>query len=178
MNNRRSIQQAHERAQVVAFLDWFNHQRRSDFAVVEEPNPPEAVVRSKRTTRWLEVTDAFWNEEHALDEYSYATPGERHRPMSSGGYADMTNVFCKNFVSVLKKKLEKPSYLPWAQKHGPGYLVIAVYFPFFSSPATLVEMRQAWSAAKTSVNDLGCFRGVYLSLASCGLPVPFSRWAI
>ncbi len=175
MSNRRSTQQAHERAQVAAFVDWFNRQHRSDFTVVEEPNPPEAVIRSKRTTRWVEVSDAFLNETHARDEYSYATPGEMHRSVGAGPFASMTNEFCQSFVSVLKKKLEKRSYLPWAQKYGPGYLVIPIYFPFFSG-RTLRVMRSAWSDEKC--NDLGCFRSVYLSLASCGGTVPFSRWRL
>ena len=86
MANRRPIQQAHERAYVQHFLDWFNRAYHTDFKVVSEPNPPEAVIRSSRTTRWVEVSTAFWNEAYARDLYSYATPGETHRPLGGPGY--------------------------------------------------------------------------------------------
>ncbi|HRB77765.1 MAG TPA: hypothetical protein PLN59_07455 [Nitrosomonas sp.] len=51
MPRRRITQQAHERAQVGAFVAWLNTRYRSKFEVVAEPNPPDAIIRSGRTTR-------------------------------------------------------------------------------------------------------------------------------
>jgi len=59
MSDRRPIQQALERAYVDYFLDWFNRAYRTDFKVISESNPPEAIVRSSRATRWVEVALPF-----------------------------------------------------------------------------------------------------------------------
>lgn len=156
--SRRDTQQAHERAQVAAFLAWFNKRYRSDFQVIAEPNPPEAIIKSGRTMRWIEVTDAFWNNEYAIDEYSYATLGERHRPMGKGPHLNPDATFAERFVEVIRKKLEKPSYLPSQTLYGPGYLLVPINYPLFTR-VTLDYMREAWAAA--TINDLGCFRAIY-----------------
>jgi hypothetical protein len=172
MADRRPIQQAHERAYVVCFLDWFNRAYRSDFKVISEPNPPEAVVRSSRTTRWVEVTTAFWNESYAKDLYSHATPGEAHKPVGNGLFQDTDNVFSGNFVSVVKKKLEKKSYVLWRDEYGPGYLVVPIKYPWFDGK-TVACMRDVWST--TTINNIGCFRGIYIAYPS-GNGIKISRW--
>ena len=62
VDRRRSVKQQHERAVVQDFLAWWNARRGTQFKVIAEPNPPEAIIRSARATRWVEVTDAFWTE--------------------------------------------------------------------------------------------------------------------
>src|SRR5262245_44696916 len=128
---RREIQQQHERAVVVDFLEWFERRRSVAFPVVEEPNPPEAIIRSPRLTRWVEVVDAFWTKEWARDQYSYATPGETHVPVRRGPHAGPDADFANSFVESLSKKLAKASYVPGANKYGPGYLVVNVDYPLF-----------------------------------------------
>lgn len=163
MTDRRPIQQAHERAFVDHFLAWFNRAYRTDFKVVSEPNPPEAVIRSSTTTRWIEVTTAFWNEAYAKDLYSYATPGEEHKPVGPGPFQGMDNAFARSFVSVVKKKLEKQSYVPSRDQYGTGYLVVPIKHPWFDGQ-TVSHMKDAWAAS--TVNDLGCFRSVYIAFQS------------
>lgn len=172
MADRRPIQQAHERVYVDYFLDWFNCAYRTDFKVISEPNPPEAVVRSSRTTRWVEVTTAFWNESYAMDLYSHATPDETHRSIGNGPFQDMDYVFSTNFVSVIKKKLEKKSYIPCRDKYGPGYLVVPIKYPWFDGK-TVACMRDAWAA--TTIDNLGCYRGIYMAYPSSS-GIKISRW--
>lgn len=174
MADRRPIQQAHERAYVDHFLNWFNHEYQSNFEVVSEPNPPEAVIRSSSTTCWVEVSTAFLSVAHAKDLYSYATPGEVHKPVGPGPFLDMDEHFAQSFVSVIKKKLEKKSYVPWSTKHGPGYLVIPIPNPLFDGQ-TVAAMKSAWK--KCDINDLGCFRSIYIALPSGG-EIRFSMWPI
>jgi len=171
MSRRRDIQQAHERAQVATFLKWLNARYRSNFEVVAEPNPPEAIICSGHTTRWVEVTDAFWNDAYAKDEYSYATPGEVHKPIRSGPFVGPDAQFAERFVDVIRKKLEKKSYLPSKQAYGPGYLLVPVMYPLFNSES-LWYMKEAW--ARTQIKDLGCFRSVYMTLRAG--PVQVQRW--
>ena len=173
MANRRPIQQEHERVYVGQFLAWFNSSYRSNFQVVDEPNPPEAIIRSSRTTRWVEVSTAFSSGPYAHDLYSFATPNETHKPLGSGPFMGMDESFAKQFAIVVKKKLEKTSYVPYREKYGPGYLVIPVMNQWFNEQ-TMNHMKEAWAAC--SVNDLGCFRSVFIATSSEN-KVKFSRWA-
>ncbi|BBL59815.1 hypothetical protein MKFW12EY_34280 [Methylomonas koyamae] len=172
MTGRRDTQQAHERAQVGAFIVWLNTRYRAKYKVVAEPNPPEAIIRSGRTTRWVEVTDAFWSDAFAQDEYSYATPGEKHRSIGNGPFMAPDAQFAERFVDVVRKKLEKKSYVPSMQDYGPGYLVVPIMYPLFNSQS-LWHMKKVWS--QTRIEDLGCFRGIYMSMQMGRGPIV--RWS-
>lgn len=173
MIDRRPIQQAHERAYIDSFLNWFNKAYRSNFKVISEPNPPEAIIRSSKTTRWVEISTAFWSDDYAQDLYSYATPGEKHKPVGPGPFVNLDADFAKRFVSVVKKKLEKKSYLPARDKYGPGYLIVPIKYPWFNDE-TVHKMREAWEASV--IKDLGCFRSVYIARSSLS-KIKFFRWS-
>ena len=159
-NRRRTVQEAHERFNVSLFLETLNHRYHSNFAVVEEPNPPEAIIRSGRTTRWVEVTTAFMNQAFAIDVYSYATAGEVHRPIDDEVFVGPDAQFAANFVSVIKKKLEKATYAKFRDRYGPGYLVVSVQYPLFNH-RTMHYVSEAWSSL--TLNDQGCFRSIYIA---------------
>ncbi len=82
--NRREVLKAHERFTIDLFLEWFNNRHCSQFEVVDEPDPPEAVIKSGKTIRWVEVTAVFWSEAFAQDLCSYVTEGEAHKPIPDG----------------------------------------------------------------------------------------------
>ncbi len=134
-SRRRDVQQRHERFHVQLLVDALNRRHRSSYQVVAEPNPPEAIIKSARTTRWIEVVSAFWNGAYAQDLYSYATEGEAHRSVGDGTFTNMTPEFARNFASAVRQKLEKSSYEPFRDQYGPGYLVVPILFPFFGSDA-------------------------------------------
>jgi hypothetical protein len=161
VNRRRGVQQQHERAIVADFIEWFARRRKIAFRVVSEPNPPEAIIQSKRLTRWIEVVDAFWSNEWARDQYSYATPGEKHVSLRSP-QAEPDLIFANNFVQSLSKKLAKTSYLPVAEKYGPGYLVVNIDYPLFDRRAYL-KARQLWAGGQPWPNR-GCFSEVFLRI--------------
>ena len=171
MSDRKPIHQAHERAQVAIFLEWLNSRYGANYSVVAEPDPPEAIIRSGRKTRWVEVTDAFWSDDFAKDEYSYATPGEVHKPIGTGPFVNPDTAFSKRFVDVVRKKLEKKSYLNSRDLYGPGYLVVPIMYPLFNSH-TIRIMRHVWS--QTEIKDLGCFRSIYMNLQMGRGPI--QRW--
>lgn len=171
MPRRRITQQAHERAQVGVFVAWLNTRYRSKFEVVAEPNPPDAIIRSGRTTRWVEVTDAFWSDAFARDEYSYATQGESHKPIGNGLFLEPDLQFASRFVEVVKKA-RKPSYCKSKLTYGPGYLLVPIMYPLFT-PKSLYYMKEAWSC--TQIEDRGCFRSVYISVQMGRGPI--IRWS-
>ena len=159
VTNRRATQEAHERFNVSTFLEEINRRHRASYRVIAEPNPPEAIIKSGNTTSWVEVTAAFMNREFAEEAWSYATPGEKPRPMSSNVMVGPDAEFSKNFVATLKKKLEKSSYESFRDKYGPGYLVVSVQYPLYDRD-TPRFMRQAWN--NTEIKDRGCFKSIYL----------------
>lgn len=158
--NRRVIQQQHERAVINDFLGWLKLRRALNFRVVDEPNPPEAIIQSPRLTRWVEVVDAFWSEEWARDQYSYATPGEAHKPIDAGPHAEPDAKFASSFVRSVAQKLAKKSYVPFAETYGPGYLVVNIDYPLYDRRARATA-RTMWEQGRPWPN-LGCFREIVL----------------
>lgn len=162
-NRRRHVQELHERFNVNLFLKEFNARYHADFKVVGEPNPPEAIIQSKHTTRWVEVTTAYLNEAYAIDLNTYAVKGEKHLPSSAttSGNAEINvdDEFAKHFVRVVRNKLEKPNYESYFRAHGKGYLVVSIKDPFFGQ-STLAAIQRVWDSA--AVSDKGFFKSVYI----------------
>ena len=160
-SSRRAIQEAHERFHVGLLLRRLKHNHRAEYTVLSEPNPPEAIITTGKRTSWVEVVTAFWNDAYAKDQYSYATPGERHVPVGEGVFMDMTPAFARNFTRAVQGKLSKESYLPFKDRYGPGYLVVAVQFPFFGRDA-FDWIEKEWESSQFI--NLGCFRSIYLAV--------------
>lgn len=172
MADRGPVKREHERAVVREFLAWLNPRLGTSFEVVTEPDPPDAVIRSAGTTRWVEVTDAFWTDEYARDLNSYATSRETHKPVGSGPFCGMDRSFAFRFTNALANKLRKRSYLTFLKMYGRGYLLIPVHHPWFDE-STIEEMRNAWQP----VENLGCFEEVYIVYSSLGRSA-YQAWPV
>ena len=157
MNKRKQIKKEHERALIKNFLRWHN----SEYIIVGEPDPPDAIIKFENKITWIEVADIFFTWEYARDEYSYATPDETHILMTSGPYLNMDEAFANRFVKVLKDKLTKPSYLPFKDRYRPGMLIMAMRSPFFDQQ-TVDIMRKKYQTENWS-DDLGCFEKIYIT---------------
>lgn len=158
-SQRRRVQEQHERFNVNLFLREFNARYQADFKVIEEPNPPEAIIQSKRTKRWVEVTTAYLNQDYAIDLNTRAVAGEKHLPSRESMVANPDEAFAKHFVKVVKSKLEKASYAPCYEAHGKGYLVVSIKHPLFAQ-ATLATIEKHWDAMQ--ISDKGFFKSVYI----------------
>lgn len=163
MPDRRPIKRAHERAVVRQFLLWLNETQPACYQVVDEPDPPDAVIESSALRTWVEIGDVFWNDAYAKSFLSFATPGELHKPVPRGPYSNVDWEFATRFVSVLRGKLENTSYEPFCGTYGQGYLVLCIYHPWFDE-TTRHAMQQHWSTTQPQVRDLRCFREVFLYL--------------
>lgn len=175
MADRRPVKKQHERAVVRQFLAWLNVRHGTRFAVIDEPDPPDAIIRSVRVTRWVEVTDAFWTDCYAEDLYSYATPGEKHHPVGPGPFNQMDGTFAQRFVNVLLAKLKKRNYLPFLEKYGAGYLIAPIHHPWFDRQ-TVAKIKDLWNA-KQPITNLGCFKEVYIGFPSMNRLV-FRKWRV
>jgi hypothetical protein len=170
--DRRPIKAKHEAAYINAFIEWHSRVYRSRYRVISRPEPPDAIIQSGSTISWVEVGDVFWSDAWARDQYSYATPGETHRPIHSGVHSGMDEQFADRFVRVLQDKLTKKSYRQVVEQYGPGYLVLPMMSPFFNHD-TLRLMRQKW--AEVARTDAGYFRGVFLAYPRASR---FRRWRL
>lgn len=159
-NPRSTIKGNHERFQLGLLINELNRRHRSSFRIIAEPDPPDAIIRSGRTTRWAEVVTAYWNDAYARDLNSYATPGETHVSVGNGPFMNMDEEFASKFVTAVKSKVEKKEYFPFRDKYGPGYLLVSIHYPFFGSD-TMELVGQRWEQA--TVQDHGCFRSVYVT---------------
>lgn len=172
-NPRHAVKQAHERYQVNILLEELNTRHRAEYKVISEPEPPEAIIRSNQTTRWIEVVTAYLNADFAKDVNSFATEGEDHQSMSGELILGPDEQFCKNFISVVRQKLEKKTYEQFRDQYGPGYLLISIQNPFFGDD-TLINLREYWREAE--IRDLHCFRSIYLTYR-VGRSYRVRRWA-
>ncbi len=160
MAHRGLLKKADERFHINNFVEWLNSTYGSSYKVIAEPEPPEAIIESKYKKSWIEISTAFINSGYAQDLMSYATPNEAHKSISGNLFVGPDRTAAINFVAVVKKKLEKKSYLPIVKEYGPGYLVIPIRNPFFDEN-TIRLMKEEWDT--TIVNDLGCFKSVRIS---------------
>lgn len=107
VNSRRSVQEAHGRFTIRKFLDELERRLCARYQVIAEPNRPEAIVTTGRTTSWIKVTTAFLSARPAKDLCSHAAPGETHVNAGGGVYVGPDAQFASNFVDVVQMKLEK-----------------------------------------------------------------------
>ncbi len=156
---RRDAQVLHERFNVKLFLTEFNARYRTDFKVVDEPNPPEAIIQSSTATRWVEVTTAYLNETQAKALSAYAVKGAQHQLKQPSQIVDLDAQFARQFVGVVTKKLSKTSYKPFSMQYGKGYLVVSIQHPLFEQK-TLAAIEQVWDQAE--MIDEGCFKSIYI----------------
>lgn len=175
MANRGSVKQQHERAVIADFLSWLNSRHGTCYSVMEEPNPPDAIIHSVRVTRWIEIVDAFWTEEYAKDLNSAVTPGEGHKPVGPGPHVGMDIRFAENFVKAVSRKLQKDSYLPFLKKYGTGYLVVSIHHPWFDNH-TVRQMKNLWSHGRPWP-DMGCFSKIYIAYPSLNR-LAFRKWKV
>jgi len=173
MNKRRPIQEKHEQFLVDEFIRWWALRTAEQFHVLSRPNPPEAIVRSKRRTTWIEVTDAFFSTKWAEDLYSYATPGEQHKPMEPGLYMGMDEQTAANFIKGLKRKLTKKSYADACDEHGPGMLLVGIQSPWFGGETC--EMMEAACRKTEWTSNPGYFSHVFISFRSNNRQA-FQQW--
>ncbi len=177
-SSRRPIKSQHELFCINSFIQWHAHTFRSQYRLIDRPDPPDGIIRTGRSTCWIEVADAPWCSDWARDVYSCATPEERYRPMaspiSSGAHSSPDSTFSKSFVGILKEKLEKKTYEPVFKKFGTGYLILCILYPLFSD-STIKVMRSEWK--KSICDNQGYFRSVFFTFPHLTKP-HFWRWSL
>jgi hypothetical protein len=173
MNRRAPIKKKHERYLVNCYLEWLKVTTGVEFSIIEEPDPPEAIIASANQTTWVEVVDVFYSDDLAKDKYSYVTPGEKHQPMGTGPYVSMDEQFSNRFIQELRKKITKTTYVPFREKYGRGTLLIGIHHPWFNEE-TVCMMKEAYLSEDWN-DSLDCFYRIYYSFSSMNKKV-FKLW--
>ena len=164
LNRRAKTKRRHEQAVVLDLVRWIEEHRGTPCRMTRGPDPPDAVIQNGNRSRWVEVVDVFWSPRWAQDQYSYATPGERHVPSESGPHIEPDAKFAENFVAVVSKKLNKQSYYPYAAAHGAGILIINIEYPLYDE-ATRRVIERIWCANRPAISS-GLFCEAYLRIRS------------
>ena len=140
-NARREIQQRHEYAILTLFAQHLSSPTGSTYELVEQPDPPDGVLRSQSGQRiWVEVADIYRSVDEAHEERSHVTPGEGwfvHREHPIVSLDERTAVAA---ISVIKNKIAKDNYQPISEKYGLGILIVCERDPLFDEN-TLTEIR-------------------------------------
>ncbi|HCY64631.1 MAG TPA: hypothetical protein DHV59_17780 [Oxalobacteraceae bacterium] len=163
MKSRAEIQDAHELAVLSAGLSEHNRVHGLNLVVISRPDPPDAILSDGFITTWMELTDAFFSSEWAMDLSSY-TSIKGHKPMKPGLYVDMDKQLAGNFCNLLEQKVDKKSYKPFVQQYGPGILVVGLESPWLDSD-TIDAIDEEW-LARGNPDISGTFAHVYLRFRS------------
>lgn len=159
MNTRKTIKNSHENYVINQFIAWYNKRHRTRYAIVDKPDPPDAIVRSSRRTQWIEHCDIYRNEEEAREEYSAIVPGERFVPHSEHPIFEPDKRTGSALLAAIANKLSKTSYEDYVIKYGKGILIANERDPLFSS-TTIQAMRKILG---TQIDiEASHFKSVYL----------------
>lgn len=170
----RQNKKAVEDFYIQAFIDWHRNAFRSSYKVIERPDPPDAIIQSKTKTSWIEISEAYWNSDWAQDINTYAASDQEYKPMSPGVKGSMDAAFANNLVGVISRKLSNNNYAKAFEKHGKGYLVVGIRYPFAIDSYTRFQIDKAL-ASNYPIKNLGHFRRVMIA-RSLGDNVEFWRW--
>lgn len=181
---RKGIKDQHERASIEDVLHILNQKHKTNFSVIDRPEPPDAVISDGTIFSWIEHADAFRDGDEAHELFSHVTPGERKHPIKNIVMQEPDEKMAMSILRNLENKLGKKSYEPIFRKHGAGILILTEQDPLFSD-RTFNRLEQDLEGfhldIKTSIVDQGYFKSVYLRFrcsgwASYGLVQIYPTW--
>lgn len=132
MVSRRDLKMVHEEAVLRHFAAHLQNNGAS-LEVLQRPEPPEAIVSLNGETTWIEITDAFLDQKHAIGLTSGAADDVHHIPDDGRLVVDPDATFSNVLQSVIEAKYDKESMRSIAAALGPGILLVGVFSPFTSA---------------------------------------------
>ena len=140
--SQAQIKLAHENAMLQHAIAEHNRVTGRNYAVIDRPEPPDAILEDGFERTWMEVTDAFHSAEWARHLNTYNSI-KGHVSMARGPYIGMDEQLAVHFCDLLEKKASKTSYHAALTKYGPGILAIGIQSPWIA-PDSLDEIRDEW----------------------------------
>ncbi|MBD8697040.1 hypothetical protein [Stenotrophomonas sp. CFBP 13718] len=129
--------------------------------ILERPEPPEAIVKLNGEVTWIEITDAFLDQDHAISLTSAAADDMAHISDDGRLVCDPDAMFSSVLHSVISAKYEKASMRSIANDLGPGILLVGVFTPF--TTAEVVSHEESGAIAElVSSNSIAVFKAIYV----------------
>lgn len=142
-NTVAEVKEKHELAVLKAALAEHNRLHGSTLELVDQPDPPDAILSDGHTTTWMEHTDAFFSGEWARDLTTSAA-SVAHKPMEQRGYFEPDAQLAAEFCRGVLEKAGKSTYAACIAQYGPGILVVGLESPWLDED-TLHEIDKAWA---------------------------------
>lgn len=79
MVSRRDLKGAHENAILRQFGNYLKD-RQLCLTILEKPDPPDAIVMLNGNRIWIEIADAFLDQDHAIGLTSGTSDDVEHMP--------------------------------------------------------------------------------------------------
>jgi hypothetical protein len=132
MIKRRDLKQAHEGAVLQHFTKYMEN-LSNKFNVLETPDPPDAIIEINHKKTWLEITDAFLDQEHAIGLTTGVSEDVEHISDSGRLVIEPDKTFSSVLQSVIESKYDKLSMQTIFQNRGAGILLVGIFTPFASA---------------------------------------------
>lgn len=160
MVNRRDLKSVHEEAVLRQFKAHLEKDGRH-LDILDRPEPPEAIADLDGERTWIEITDAFLDNDHAIGLTSYASDDVDHIPDDSRLVVEPDATFSSVLHAVIEAKYDKPTMQKIAEAQGLGILLVGVFTPFTTAEA--VAQDEAASVAKlVKSKPVNLFNTVYV----------------
>ena len=141
--NRSELKDAHEES----VLESFKNRAASLNKIIEiisKPEPPDAIVTINGDKTWIEITDAFFNNELAESITTHAADDKLHKPVlrEKRSAIDPDEQFSNVLKSVILKKYEKNSIGNVYKKYGSGILLVGIVNPFSTAKELVASEKE------------------------------------
>lgn len=157
---RRDLKTVHEEA----VLRKFTEHLKSDgihMEIMSRPDPPDAVVELDGKRTWVEITDAFLDEDHAIGLTSNTSDDVEHVPDDDRLIIAPDETFSNVLHSVIEAKYKKTSMRSIAKSQGPGILLVGIFTPFTTAKA-VVQDESAAIESLVSSKHVRVFETIYV----------------
>ncbi len=145
MVSRRDLKEAHEKYVLACFTEYLKQDGKI-LTIIEQPDPPEAIVEINGTKTWIEITDAFLDQAHARSLTTRAADDVCHIRDDKRLVIEPDVTFQAQLHGVISKKYDKTTMQRISAELGPGILLVGIFTPF--NTAKLIVKEEKLNIAK------------------------------
>jgi hypothetical protein len=132
MVKRRELKHVHEGAVLHQFSAYVE-KLGSTLKILNNPDPPDAIIEINGQKTWIEITDAFLDRDHAIRLTTGASEDVEHRSDPGRLVLEPDERFSSALRSVIEDKYDKKTMRSISQIQGAGILLVGIFTPFASA---------------------------------------------
>lgn len=160
MVKRRDLKKVHEDAILQQFSKYMKNLGNT-FEVLDTPDPPEAIIEINAKKTWLEVTDAFLDEDHAIGLTTGVSEDVEHKSDSRRLVIEPDERFSSMLRSVIEAKYDKASMQSIFKDQGAGILLVGIFTPF-ASAADIAQSEAKTISELVAKKSVKVFDNIYV----------------